>query len=156
MKTLIAGSNGLTGVVPARGGGIRDWPRWAPYTAVAWSLIFAVLGLYWAAGGGEFPYASDHVSNMMEPLLGRFGPGVAWIVVVLAGIPAAAVGTAMLRGVRGRVLRPLFITAGALLAGVLLLLMTGLNLLITPLWPLPQASSSSSPGMSLARSTWRC
>jgi hypothetical protein len=56
---------------------------------------------------------------------------VAWIVVMMAGIPAAAVGTAMLRGVRSRALRPLFITAGALLAGVLLLLMTDLNLLVT-------------------------
>jgi hypothetical protein len=37
----------------------------------------------------------------------------------------------MLRGVRGRALRPLLITAGALLAGVLLLLMTALNLLVT-------------------------
>ena len=36
----------------------------------------------------------------------------------------------MLRGVRGGVLRPLLITAGALLAGVLLLLMTALNLLV--------------------------
>ena len=36
----------------------------------------------------------------------------------------------MQRGVRSRTLRPLFITAGALLAGVLLLLMTGLNLLV--------------------------
>ncbi len=36
----------------------------------------------------------------------------------------------MLRGVRGRVLRPLFITAGALLAGVLLLLMTDITLLM--------------------------
>jgi hypothetical protein len=66
----------------------------------------------------------------MGPLLGRFGPGVAWIVVLLAGIPAVAMGAAMLRGVRGRALRPLFITAGALLAGILLLLMTGLNLLV--------------------------
>ena len=66
----------------------------------------------------------------MGPLLGRFGPGVAWIVVMMAGIPAAAVGVAMLRGVRGKALRPLFITAGALLAGVLLLLMTGLDLLV--------------------------
>jgi hypothetical protein len=71
------------------------------------------------------------MSDGMGPLLGRFGPGVAWIVVVLAGIPAAAVGAAMLRGVRGRVLRPLFITAGALLSGAFLLLMTDLNLLIT-------------------------
>jgi undecaprenyl pyrophosphate phosphatase UppP len=70
------------------------------------------------------------MSDGMGPLLGRFGPGVAWIVVILAGIPAAAVGAAMLRGVRSRALRPLFITAGALLAGVLLLLMTALNLLV--------------------------
>jgi hypothetical protein len=66
----------------------------------------------------------------MAPLLGRFGPGVAWIVVLLAGLPAAAVGAAMLRGVRSRALRPLLITAGALLAAVLLLLMTALNLLV--------------------------
>jgi hypothetical protein len=64
----------------------------------------------------------------MEPLLGRFGPVVAWIVVMMAGIPASAMGVAMLRGVRA--LRPLLITAGALLAGVLLLLMTSLNLLV--------------------------
>jgi hypothetical protein len=53
---------------------------------------------------------------------------VAWVVVMLVGLPAAALGTAMLRGVR--VLRLLLITAGGILAGVLLLLMTDLNLLI--------------------------
>ena len=130
MKTLIAGSNGMASVVPARGGGVRDWQRWAPYAAVAWSLIYAALGVYWAVSGRGFPYTPETVSDVMGPLLGRFGPGVAWIVVMMAGIPAAAVGAAMLRGVRGRALRPLLITAGALLAGVLLLLMTGLNLLV--------------------------
>jgi len=64
----------------------------------------------------------------MGPLLGRFGPGVAWIVVILAGIPAATMGMAMLRGVRA--FRNLLITAGALLAAALLLLMTSLNLLV--------------------------
>jgi hypothetical protein len=64
----------------------------------------------------------------MGPVAGRFGPGMAWIVVITAGLPAAAVGTAMLRG--RRVLRPLLITAGALLTGVLLLLMTDINLLV--------------------------
>ena len=110
--------------------GVRDWQRWAPYAAVAWSLIYAALGVYWAVSGRGFPYTPETVSDGMGPLLGRFGPGVAWIVVMLAGIPAAAVGVAMLRGVRSRALRPLFITAGALLAGILLLLMTGLNLLV--------------------------
>jgi len=130
MKTLIADSNGMASVVPARGGAVRDWQRWAPYAAVAWSLIYAALGVYWVVSGRGFPYTPDTVSDVMAPLLGRFGPDVARFVVMLAGIPAAALGAALLRGVRSRALRPLFITAGALLASVLLLLMTALNLLL--------------------------
>lgn len=130
MKTLIAGSNGMVSVVPAWGGGVRDWQRWAPYAAVAWSLIYSALGITWAVSGRGFPYTSETMSDGMGPLLGRFGPGVAWMVVIAAGLPAAAVGAAMLRGVRGKALRPLLITAGALIAGALLLLMTALNLLV--------------------------
>jgi hypothetical protein len=47
---------------------------------------------------------------------------------MMAGIPAAIMGTAMLRGVR--VFRTFFILGGALLAGILLLLMTDLTLLV--------------------------
>ena len=130
MKTLIAGSNGMAGVAPARGGGVRDWQRWAPYAAVTWSLIYAALGIYWAVSGGGFPYAGETVFDVTRPVVGRFGPGVAWIAGMMAGIPAAAVGAAMLSGVRSRALRPFLITAGALLAAVLLLLMTSLDLLI--------------------------
>jgi hypothetical protein len=130
MKTLIADANGMTNAVPARSGGIRGWQHWAPYAAVAWSLLYAMLGIYWAVSGGGFPYTPEAASDGMGPLLGRFGPGVAWIIVMIAGIPAAALGTAMLRGMQSRVLRPLFIVAGTLLAGVLLLLMTGLDLLV--------------------------
>ena len=97
MKTLIASSNGMASVVPARGGGVRDWQRWAPYAAV-WSLVYAALGVYWAVSGRGFPYTPETVSDGMGPLVGRFGPGVAWIVVMMAGIPAAALGAAMLRG----------------------------------------------------------
>ncbi|HVM73129.1 MAG TPA: hypothetical protein VMT91_15300 [Anaerolineales bacterium] len=115
-------------VIGTVGGENRDWQHWGPYTAVAWSLIYAALGVYWAVSRRGFPYAHQLASDGMGPLLGRFGPGVAWIVVMLAGIPAAAAGVAMLRGVR--VLRPFFITFGVLLAGALLLLMTGLDLLV--------------------------
>jgi len=129
MKTgTISGSqgSGMTRAAPDRVGWVRDWPRWATYTAVAWSLIYAALGLYWAVSGGGFPLASALVSSS-GPLAGRFGPVIAWSIVVAAGIPAVAVGTAMLRGVRQ--LRPLLITAGILLAGVLLLFMADLSLL---------------------------
>lgn len=129
MKTLIAGSDGMTSVVHARGG-VRDWQLWVPYAAVAWSLIYAALGVYWAVSGRGFPYTPESASDILGPLLGRFRPGVAWFVVLMAGIPAVAVGMTMLRGVRSKALRLLLITAGALLAGVLLLLMTGLELLV--------------------------
>jgi hypothetical protein len=130
MKTLIAGSNRIAGVVPARGRRVRDWQRWVPYAALAWSLIYAALAFYWAVSGRGFPYAPETMSDNLGPLLGRFGPGVAWTVVMMAGVPAAAVGTAMLYRMRGKALRFLFITAGVLIAGALLLLMTSLNLLV--------------------------
>ena len=57
-----------------------------------------------------------------------FGPAVAWVVVIAAGIPAVVVGTAMLGEVRR--FRPFLITAGVLLAAVLLLFMADLNLLV--------------------------
>ncbi len=122
--------SGLASIVPRRGAGVRDWQRWAPIAAVAWSLAYAALGVYWAAGGNGFPYATETVPDSLGPMIGRLGPNLAWIVVMMAGIPAAGMGAAMLRGVRSRALRPLVITAGALLAGALLLLMTGLTLLV--------------------------
>jgi hypothetical protein len=122
---------GTAGAVPARVEWVRGWQHWAPYAAVAWSLVYAALGLYWAVSGRGFPYSPGLVSDVTTgPVAGRFGPGVAWIAVTMAGLPAAAVGAAMLRGVRSRVLRSLLIIAGALLAGVLLLLMIEFNLLI--------------------------
>jgi hypothetical protein len=64
----------------------------------------------------------------MAPAVSQLGPVVAWVVVISAGIPAAAVGVLMLRG--GRRLRPLLVTAGGVLATGLLLLMPDLNLLV--------------------------
>lgn len=118
----------MPGVTPTRLGLGRDWQHWAPYAAVVWSLLYAALGLYWAISGSGFPYAPKPEPDMAGSLLGRLGPEVGWVIVIAAGLPAAAMGIAMLRGVR--VLRPVFITAGAVLGGVLLLLMIEFNLLI--------------------------
>ena len=95
MNTLAAGSDGMAAVAPARGG-VRGWQRRAPYAAAAWSLVYAALGVSWAVSGRGFPYGPETASDPLGPLLGRFGPGAAWIVVVLAGIPAAAVGACLL------------------------------------------------------------
>ncbi len=90
MKTLTAGSNEMAAATPARAGGARGWQSWTPYAAVAWSLIYAALVIYWAASGRGFPYTPAPGSELVGPLVGRLGPGVAWIAVVLAGLPAAA------------------------------------------------------------------
>lgn len=115
------------GAVPARGGSIREWWRWTPFAAVAWSLLYGALGFYWALGGQGFPYAEGTVSDVVGPVAGRFGEGVGWAIVILAGLPAAAVGTAMVRGTLA--LRSFLITFGGLLAATLLLLMTDVTLL---------------------------
>jgi hypothetical protein len=120
----------VSNAVPARHGGVSDWQRWVPYAAVSWSLVYALPGGYWVLGGSGFPYAPGTALDPLGPLAARLGPAMAWIVVMLAGIPAAVLGVAMLRGIRGRVLRPLMISAGALLGGSLLLLTTSLNLLV--------------------------
>ncbi len=114
--------------IPAHRRGMRGWQRSTPYAAVAWSLAYAVLGAYWAMSGRGFPYTPELLSDVAGPLAGRFGPGVAWTIVIAAGFPAAALGTAMLRGVRA--LRPFLLAGGALTAAALLLLMTDINLLI--------------------------
>jgi hypothetical protein len=118
----------MTKTVPTQAGWVRGWPRWAPYAALVWSLVYAALGLYWALSGHGFPYTSELASNVAGPVAGRFGPIVAWIIVFAEGIPAVAVGILMLRGVSRA--RPLLISAGVLLAGIPLLLMTDITLLI--------------------------
>ncbi len=104
------------------------WQSWTPYAALVWSLVYAVLGLYWATGGRGFPYPPELGSDMLAPLAGRYGPVLAWSMVFAEGVPAVVVGLLMLRSVRH--LRRVIIAAGVLLAGVLLLMMTGLNLLV--------------------------
>ena len=98
---------GRVEAVPARGGGTRGWQRWAPSAAVAWSLVYAALGVYWAVSGHGFPYGAASASNGLGPAVGRLGRGAAWVVVMMAGLPAAAMGAAMLRGLHSRLLRRL-------------------------------------------------
>ena len=130
MKTMLADSNEMVQAAPARSAEVRGWQRWAPYAAVAWSLVYSALGIYWAVSGRGFPYQSEPSLGGLSPLAWQFGPVVAWILVILAGIPAAALGMAMLRGVRGRALRLVLIMSEYCLPGAFLLLMTDINLLI--------------------------
>jgi hypothetical protein len=93
----VENGRGAGSVVPIRGGGVRDWQSWAPYGAVAWSLLYGLMGLYWAVSGHGFPYTPESMSDGLGQLLGRLGPDLARIVRVLAGIPAAALAAAAIQ-----------------------------------------------------------
>ncbi|ASU84230.1 hypothetical protein CDO52_16795 [Nocardiopsis gilva YIM 90087] len=124
------GSNQARGTAPTSPDGVARATRrarYAGYAAVAWSVIYTGLAAYWAVTGHGFPYASDAASDVTGPLVGRFGPDVAWGAVVVVGAPAAVLGAVMLRGVRTA--RPVLITLGALVSVQLLLLMTTVDLL---------------------------
>jgi hypothetical protein len=121
-------SNSTGRVVPTRIGWFGGWPRWAPYAAIVWSLVYAVLALYWAISGRGFPFATQLVPGTSGPLAGHFGSAVAWIIVIAEGLPAVAAGLLMLSRLRKP--RLLLILSGGLLSGVLLLLMTDITLLI--------------------------
>ena len=116
-----------TELMSAQRGRVHDWQHWAPIAAVIWSLIYGILGVYWAVSGGGFPFPTEQVPGVTVPMAGQFGLKEAWAFVIAVGLPAMIVGVLMLRGVR--VFRLFLIIAGGLFAGVLLLFMIDLNLL---------------------------
>ncbi|GAA1783988.1 hypothetical protein [Streptomonospora arabica] len=113
------------------GGGARSrprgWLRWTPVAAPLWSLGYALVALLWALTAGDPPVEAAGDPSL-GPLAARFGPGPAWAAVLLAGLPAAAVGATMLKGVRTG--RRLLVAAGALVAALLLLCMIDVRLLM--------------------------
>lgn len=59
---------GTVGALPALGTGIRGCQRWAPYAAIAWSLIYAALGLCWAVGERGFHVIHRFVARITGQL----------------------------------------------------------------------------------------
>jgi hypothetical protein len=58
--------------VTARVGWIHDWPCWFHCAGVAWSLVYAVLGLYWAMSGRGFPFATPLNPAILGPVARKF------------------------------------------------------------------------------------
>jgi hypothetical protein len=78
------------------------WPEWVGWAAAAWSLVYAVLGLYWWRGGAGFPFGSAHdpaargVSLLEHVRPGSTGPALA-----MAGLFGAALAVVLTRTHRG-------------------------------------------------------
>lgn len=73
---------------------LRGWPRWSAWAAGVWSLGYGALAVYWAAGGGGFPFApidDDHRSGSVLE-----GSRAAVVAPIMAALAVAGVVVAVL------------------------------------------------------------
>ncbi|MBU7319950.1 hypothetical protein [Paenibacillus oleatilyticus] len=75
---------------------VGRWPSWIGYAAAAWSLVYGLLGLYWALGGSGFPFGEGDSQPNMSFLGGlQAKSGAPWIAVL--GFVGAILAAAMTR-----------------------------------------------------------
>src|ERR671911_1323518 len=44
---------------------VRQWPQWVCYATACWSLLYGVLGSFWALGGAGFPFGGAHDDTVL-------------------------------------------------------------------------------------------
>src|SRR5687768_13155077 len=92
------------------------WPVWSGYVAAAWSLAYGGLGLYWALGGGGFPFGRgyDREADDVFSLLASARPETSGPIIAGLGLFGAVVGLLMAKGIgRGIVRATMLALAGA-------------------------------------------
>lgn len=108
-----------SGTVRAALGWWRRWPEWIGYAAAAWSLLYGLLGLWWALGGAGFPFGAGNDPSAELSVLGGVRAEVGAPVIAALGlagaVAAVAMGRAWGRGIPRAVLLVFsFIVAAAL------------------------------------------
>ncbi|WP_433295883.1 NYN domain-containing protein [Actinoplanes sp. CA-030573] len=73
---------------------IKRWPTWAPYAAATWSLLYGGISLYWAFGGGGFPFAPVDDDRQSGSILE--GSSATVVAPVIAAIALAGAVVALL------------------------------------------------------------
>ena len=95
-------------------------PEWIGWAAVAWSLAYAALGLFWWRGGGGFPFGTAHDPAAAGlSLLEHARPETTGPVLAAAGVGGAALAVALTRTRKGGLIGGLLTTAGWAVAGTL-------------------------------------
>ncbi|KNB52301.1 hypothetical protein [Streptomyces caatingaensis] len=77
------------------------WPVWSAWPAALWSLLYGAAGVYWAAGGGGYPFAQVAEERASASLLEPSRAAVAGPVIAAVGAAGAVAGVLMALG-RGR------------------------------------------------------
>ncbi|HWL97353.1 MAG TPA: NYN domain-containing protein [Nocardioidaceae bacterium] len=97
------------------------WPQWICYCAAFWSLLYGVLGSFWALGGAGFPFGGAHDDTSLALAQAAFaGPVMAAI-----GFAGGVLAVVMARGGGRGPLRPLLIGYGVTTAVALALVVPG-------------------------------
>jgi hypothetical protein len=85
-------------VLPTPRRQLTRWSGWVGYAAAAWSLIYGLLGLYWALGGAGFPFGTENDPGAAaESILGGAQADTAAPLIAAPGLAGAAVAFAMVR-----------------------------------------------------------
>jgi hypothetical protein len=75
---------------------VRQWPQWVCYATACWSLLYGLLGSFWALGGAGFPFGGAHDDTVLATSrAATAGPVIAAVCLaggVLALVMAKAVG----------------------------------------------------------------
>ncbi|MEU4690005.1 NYN domain-containing protein [Actinoplanes sp. NPDC023714] len=107
----------------------RRWPSWVGYAAAGWSLMYAMLGLYWTAGGDGFPFAPIADDRRSGSILEGTEAATGAPIMAVLGLAAAGVALTMARGAGSRRTATAMITFGWLTAAALTLIIPDYTLI---------------------------
>ncbi|WP_433247993.1 hypothetical protein ACQPYK_48030 [Streptosporangium sp. CA-135522] len=81
----------------------RRWSAWAAPAAGVWSLVFGLVGAYWAFGGSGFPFGhNDSRARQVGSLFGAAEPGATGAVIAALGLLGVVAALVMNSSVRTR------------------------------------------------------
>lgn len=130
--TEIAGTAGPTPLRRRVAGWWRSWPSWVGYAAAGWSLAYGLLGLFWALGGGGFPFGEGDLPDArQESALGGVQQATAAPVIAALGLAGALTAVVMTRGrARGLGRTALLVVAWTAAVGLLVVVADGRVLML--------------------------
>ncbi len=105
-------------------------PQRAAVAAGVWSLVYGMLGLWWALGGAGFPFGPNDSGGAGWSLLTGLRPEVGGPTIAVLGLAGVAAAAAIRRSVRGPILRPLVLAFAWIAGAALLFVVPDLRVLI--------------------------
>lgn len=124
------------------------WPHWSAYAAAAWSLGYGALGLYWALGGGGFPFGRDHDHEGGYSVLANASAESTAPVIAALGLLGAIAAFVMARAAGRGVARMALASFAWVVAATLAVVLTDLRLLmlVTRILVVPVFAVTGVPG----------